>query len=164
MFLTSHLKCLIFLSLSLAQVLKNVSWYTERTLTEISLGSLLILVVIRTIQFNMTRTRVSLTHIQTYSLCTCKVNRYAFRTQIVINHIHIRRLKYRVIYSLTVTSGNMSVCVCILPRINTSTPTVLLHLPTCQPSFVVSTSMLPSVSSGEDILEVYNRPEDDRKC
>uniref|UniRef100_A0A665UD13 Dymeclin n=1 Tax=Echeneis naucrates TaxID=173247 RepID=A0A665UD13_ECHNA len=39
-------------------VLKNVTWYTERSLTEISLGSLLILVVIRTIQFNMTRTRV----------------------------------------------------------------------------------------------------------
>ena len=47
-----------FLSLSLSQVLKNISWYTERSLTEISLGSLLILVVIRTIQFNMTRTRV----------------------------------------------------------------------------------------------------------
>uniref|UniRef100_A0A673FYF3 Dymeclin n=1 Tax=Sinocyclocheilus rhinocerous TaxID=307959 RepID=A0A673FYF3_9TELE len=39
-------------------MLKNISWYTERVLTEISLGSLLILVVIRTIQFNMTRTRV----------------------------------------------------------------------------------------------------------
>lgn len=45
-------------SLSLSQVLKNITWYSERSLTEISLGSLLILVVIRTIQFNMTRTRV----------------------------------------------------------------------------------------------------------
>ncbi|XP_060917105.1 dymeclin [Labrus mixtus] len=43
-------------------VLKNVTWYTERTLTEISLGSLLILVVIRTIQFNMTRTRDKYLH------------------------------------------------------------------------------------------------------
>ncbi|XP_070780259.1 dymeclin [Enoplosus armatus] len=43
-------------------VLKNISWYTERTLTEISLGSLLILVVIRTIQFNMTRTRDKYLH------------------------------------------------------------------------------------------------------
>lgn len=43
-------------------VLKNVSWYTERSLTEISLGSLLILVVIRTIQFNMTRTRDKYLH------------------------------------------------------------------------------------------------------
>ncbi|TNN85330.1 Dymeclin [Liparis tanakae] len=43
-------------------VLKNVSWYSERTLTEISLGSLLILVVIRTIQFNMTRTRDKYLH------------------------------------------------------------------------------------------------------
>lgn len=42
----------------LFQVLKNITWYSERSLTEISLGSLLILVVIRTIQFNMTRTRV----------------------------------------------------------------------------------------------------------
>ncbi len=47
--------CFLF---SLSQMLKNISWYTERVLTEISLGSLLILVVIRTIQFNMTRTRV----------------------------------------------------------------------------------------------------------
>lgn len=43
-------------------VLKNVSWYTERSLTEISLGSLLILVVIRTIQYNMTRTRDKYLH------------------------------------------------------------------------------------------------------
>lgn len=43
-------------------ILKNISWYTERTLTEISLGSLLILVVIRTIQFNMTRTRDKYLH------------------------------------------------------------------------------------------------------
>ncbi|XP_072309318.1 dymeclin [Eucyclogobius newberryi] len=43
-------------------VLKNVPWYTERSLTEISLGSLLILVVIRTIQFNMTRTRDKYLH------------------------------------------------------------------------------------------------------
>ncbi|XP_076742692.1 dymeclin isoform X1 [Maylandia zebra] len=43
-------------------ILKNVTWYTERSLTEISLGSLLILVVIRTIQFNMTRTRDKYLH------------------------------------------------------------------------------------------------------
>uniref|UniRef100_A0A673JXH9 Dymeclin n=1 Tax=Sinocyclocheilus rhinocerous TaxID=307959 RepID=A0A673JXH9_9TELE len=43
-------------------ILKNISWYTERVLTEISLGSLLILVVIRTIQFNMTRTRDKYLH------------------------------------------------------------------------------------------------------
>ncbi|XP_069369507.1 dymeclin isoform X2 [Paralichthys olivaceus] len=43
-------------------VLKNVPWYTERSLTDISLGSLLILVVIRTIQFNMTRTRDKYLH------------------------------------------------------------------------------------------------------
>ncbi|KAK1788460.1 hypothetical protein P4O66_016893 [Electrophorus voltai] len=43
-------------------MLKNINWYTERVLTEISLGSLLILVVIRTIQFNMTRTRDKYLH------------------------------------------------------------------------------------------------------
>ncbi|XP_034048149.1 dymeclin isoform X2 [Thalassophryne amazonica] len=43
-------------------ILKNISWYSERSLTEISLGSLLILVVIRTIQFNMTRTRDKYLH------------------------------------------------------------------------------------------------------
>ncbi|MBN3300309.1 dymeclin [Amia ocellicauda] len=43
-------------------VLKNITWYSERALTEISLGSLLILVVIRTIQFNMTRTRDKYLH------------------------------------------------------------------------------------------------------
>uniref|UniRef100_A0A4W5NQC6 Dymeclin n=1 Tax=Hucho hucho TaxID=62062 RepID=A0A4W5NQC6_9TELE len=43
-------------------VLKNITWYSERQLTEISLGSLLILVVIRTIQYNMTRTRDKYLH------------------------------------------------------------------------------------------------------
>ena len=32
---------------------QQVVWYTERTVTQLSLGGLLILVVIRTIQYNM---------------------------------------------------------------------------------------------------------------
>lgn len=40
--------------------MKNVDWYKERDLSEISLGGLLILVVIRTIQYNMLKMRVSL--------------------------------------------------------------------------------------------------------
>ncbi|XP_059845732.1 dymeclin [Hypanus sabinus] len=43
-------------------ILKNITWYAERPLTEISLGSLLILVVIRTVQYNMTRTRDKYLH------------------------------------------------------------------------------------------------------
>jgi hypothetical protein len=39
-----------------------LNWFTERSLSEISLGSLLILVVIRTIQFNMTRMRDKYLH------------------------------------------------------------------------------------------------------
>lgn len=39
-----------------------VTWYTERTLTEISLGGLLILVVIRTIQYNMLKMRDKYLH------------------------------------------------------------------------------------------------------
>lgn len=42
--------------------LKNISWYTERQLTEISLGGLLILVIIRTIQYNMLKMRDKYLH------------------------------------------------------------------------------------------------------
>ncbi|KAG5891999.1 hypothetical protein JTB14_007747 [Gonioctena quinquepunctata] len=42
--------------------LKTVSWYTERALTEISLGGLLILVVIRTVQYNMLKMRDKYLH------------------------------------------------------------------------------------------------------
>lgn len=42
--------------------LKNISWYTEKYLTEITLGGLLILVVIRTIQYNMLKTRDKYLH------------------------------------------------------------------------------------------------------
>ncbi|OXU25724.1 hypothetical protein TSAR_015033 [Trichomalopsis sarcophagae] len=38
-------------------MLKGVTWYTERSISEISLGGLLILVVIRTIQYNMLKMR-----------------------------------------------------------------------------------------------------------
>lgn len=38
---------------------------------------------------------------------------------------------------------------CFVLRINTSTPTVWLHWPTCRPSSDVCTSTLPSASSGE---------------
>ena len=42
------------------QTLKGITWYTERSISEISLGGLLILVVIRTIQYNMLKMRVSI--------------------------------------------------------------------------------------------------------
>lgn len=35
--------------------LKNITWYAERTLSEISLGGLIVVVLIRIIQYNMTR-------------------------------------------------------------------------------------------------------------
>ncbi|BFZ14111.1 hypothetical protein BsWGS_17150 [Bradybaena similaris] len=41
---------------------KNVQWYKEKPLSDISLGGLLILVVIRTIQYNMTRMRDKYLH------------------------------------------------------------------------------------------------------
>jgi ribosomal protein L25 (general stress protein Ctc) len=44
----------------LFKMLKGVTWYTERSISEISLGGLLILVVIRTIQYNMFKMRVSM--------------------------------------------------------------------------------------------------------
>lgn len=43
-------------------LLKNIGWYTERTISEISLGGLLILVVIRTIQYNMLKMRDKYLH------------------------------------------------------------------------------------------------------
>lgn len=44
------------------KAIKKLTWYTERSLSEISLGGLLILVLIRTIQFNMTRMRDKYLH------------------------------------------------------------------------------------------------------
>ncbi|TGZ32132.1 Uncharacterized protein DBV15_01030 [Temnothorax longispinosus] len=43
-------------------ILKSVTWYTERSISEISLGGLLILVVIRTIQYNMFKMRDKYLH------------------------------------------------------------------------------------------------------
>jgi hypothetical protein len=43
-------------------MIKKLTWYTERSISEISLGGLLVLVVIRTIQFNMTRMRDKYLH------------------------------------------------------------------------------------------------------
>lgn len=42
--------------------MRNISWYTERSISEISLGGLLILVVIRTIQYNMLKMRDKYLH------------------------------------------------------------------------------------------------------
>ncbi|UJR14717.1 hypothetical protein I4U23_001710 [Adineta vaga] len=42
--------------------LKKLTWYTERSLNEITLGGLLVAVVLRTIQFNMTRMRDKYLH------------------------------------------------------------------------------------------------------
>lgn len=43
-------------------ILKGVTWYTERSISEISLGGLLVLVVIRTIQYNMLKMRDKYLH------------------------------------------------------------------------------------------------------
>ncbi|KAJ9586283.1 hypothetical protein L9F63_020077, partial [Diploptera punctata] len=43
-------------------MLKGVTWYTERSISEISLGGLLVLVVIRTIQYNMLKMRDKYLH------------------------------------------------------------------------------------------------------
>lgn len=42
--------------------MKNVTWYTERVLSEVSLGGLLVLVVIRTIQYNMLKMKDKYLH------------------------------------------------------------------------------------------------------
>ncbi|XP_033127312.1 dymeclin-like [Anneissia japonica] len=41
---------------------KTVTWYTERSISEMTLGGLIVLVVIRTIQYNMTRMRDKYLH------------------------------------------------------------------------------------------------------
>lgn len=43
-------------------MLKNVIWYTERSISEISLGGLIVLVIIRTIQYNMLKVRDKYLH------------------------------------------------------------------------------------------------------
>lgn len=58
------------------QMLKGVNWYTERSISEISLGGLLILVVIRTIQYNMFKMRVNI-----YK------NKYKYNKKLIYNYI-----------------------------------------------------------------------------
>jgi len=43
-------------------IVTDVSWYTERKLTDISLGSLLVLIILRTIQYNMAKMRDKYLH------------------------------------------------------------------------------------------------------
>jgi len=45
-----------------SQVLKQVPWYTERKISDITLGGLTILVVIRTIQYNILKMRDKYLH------------------------------------------------------------------------------------------------------
>ena len=45
--------------LSFFQIVEKVPWYTEKNINGITLGSLLILIVLRTIQYNMAKMRVS---------------------------------------------------------------------------------------------------------
>lgn len=44
------------------QKLKAINWYTERSISEVSLGGLLVLVVIRTVQYNMLKMRDKYLH------------------------------------------------------------------------------------------------------
>lgn len=42
----------------LQQILSNVSWYKERLLYRTSLGSLMVIILIRTVQYNLSKLRV----------------------------------------------------------------------------------------------------------
>ncbi|XP_071989253.1 dymeclin isoform X1 [Engystomops pustulosus] len=81
-------------------ILKNITWYSERVLTEISLGSLLILVVIRTIQYNMTRTRDKYLHtnclaaLANMSAQFRSLHQYAAQRIISSSCRHLRRYLY----------------------------------------------------------------------
>ncbi|XP_069324108.1 dymeclin isoform X1 [Eulemur rufifrons] len=81
-------------------ILKNITWYSERVLTEISLGSLLILVVIRTIQYNMTRTRDKYLHtnclaaLANMSAQFRSLHQYAAQRIISYTCRHLRRYVY----------------------------------------------------------------------
>ncbi|KAM6294053.1 dymeclin isoform 3-T3 [Aegotheles albertisi] len=81
-------------------ILKNINWYAERVLTEISLGSLLILVVIRTIQYNMTRTRDKYLHtnclaaLANMSAQFRSLHQYAAQRIISYTCRHLRRYVY----------------------------------------------------------------------
>ncbi|XP_017456368.1 dymeclin isoform X2 [Rattus norvegicus] len=81
-------------------ILKNITWYSERVLTEISLGSLLILVVIRTIQYNMTRTRDKYLHtnclaaLANMSAQFRSLHQYAAQRIISYTCRHLRRCVY----------------------------------------------------------------------
>ncbi|XP_074388259.1 dymeclin isoform X4 [Zonotrichia albicollis] len=81
-------------------ILKNITWYAERVLTEISLGSLLILVVIRTIQYNMTRTRDKYLHtnclaaLANMSAQFRSLHQYAAQRIISYTCRHLRRYVY----------------------------------------------------------------------
>ncbi|XP_073965031.1 dymeclin [Choristoneura fumiferana] len=43
-------------------ILKNIPWYTERTISEVSLGGLMVLVLVRALQYNMARVRDKYLH------------------------------------------------------------------------------------------------------
>uniref|UniRef100_A0A8C6HLL4 Dymeclin n=1 Tax=Mus spicilegus TaxID=10103 RepID=A0A8C6HLL4_MUSSI len=81
-------------------ILRNITWYSERVLTEISLGSLLILVVIRTIQYNMTRTRDKYLHtnclaaLANMSAQFRSLHQYAAQRIISYTCRHLRRYIY----------------------------------------------------------------------
>ena len=51
--------CVLQYTYFFTQVLPHVVWYTERSLTNISLGSLMVIVLVRTIQTNMTHIQVN---------------------------------------------------------------------------------------------------------
>ena len=42
------------------QLVKSAPWFTERSVTDISVGGLIVLVLVRAVQFNMNNTRVSM--------------------------------------------------------------------------------------------------------
>ncbi|XP_068983001.1 dymeclin [Bombus flavifrons] len=129
-------------------MLKGVSWYTERSISEISLGGLLILVVIRTIQYNMFKMRDKYLH------TNCLAALANMSAQFTSLHPYVSQRLLSLFETLAKKHARLEAKIRTQPSISSDSTTITINGTTANTDLIQDLTILEEVL--RMVLEIIN--------
>ncbi|XP_017885103.1 dymeclin isoform X2 [Ceratina calcarata] len=129
-------------------MLKGVSWYTERSISEISLGGLLILVVIRTIQYNMFKMRDKYLH------TNCLAALANMSAQFTSLHPYVSQRLLSLFETLAKKHARLEAKIRTQPSVSSDSTTVTINGTTANTDLIQDLTILEEVL--RMVLEILN--------
>ncbi|XP_003400539.1 dymeclin [Bombus affinis] len=129
-------------------MLRGVGWYTERSISEISLGGLLILVVIRTIQYNMFKMRDKYLH------TNCLAALANMSAQFTSLHPYVSQRLLSLFETLAKKHARLEAKIRTQPSISSDSTTITINGTTANTDLIQDLTILEEVL--RMVLEIIN--------